>query len=148
MGAPENDVLEQEEELMAVHNITLTATKVTGQNEIAVTGRGGRSLGKGSGKHTFKFKIIDTTGKNVRFHSLRAADDCSTCPPKAGQPNTQIVLGPIDNDPSHGPRTAEFDNKNDNKPEMDVSYEWRFTCDDPAIKVLPFDPIISNGGRV
>ena len=148
MGASENALLEQEEELMGVHNITLTATKVTGKNEIVVTGHGGRSLGKGSGKHTFKFKIIDTTGQNVKFGSLRAADDCSTCPPKAGLPNTQIVLGPVDNNPSHGPRTAEFVDKNDNKPEMDVSYEWQFTCDDPGITVSSFDPIISNGGRV
>lgn len=99
------------------------------------------------GEYQFHFKLDDQTGKNVRFARLTSADDCSTCPPDPTKPNTQIhdVSPP-------GRRTAKFKNRNDNKPPqpqpMDVSYQWEFTCDDSAMTVEPFDPIISNGGKV
>ena len=144
MSAPDA-VLEREEQLMASHNIKLTAT-MNGTNEISITGSGGRTLGKGSGAHIFRFELDDQTTHNVKFASLKAADDCSTCPPDTSKPNTQIDKIRIDN--SGSPRTARFRDKNDNKPAMDVSYEWHFTCDDPGIPVSSFDPIISNGGRV
>lgn len=145
MGGPETAVLEREDRLMANHDIKLTAS-MNGTNKISITGSGGRTLGKGSGAHIFKFELDDQTTHNVKFASLTAADDCSDCPPDTSQPNTQIDHVRIDN--SGRPRTARFRDKNDNKPAMDVSYEWHFKCDDPGIKVSSFDPIISNGGRV
>ena len=145
MGGPDNAVLEQEERLMASHNIRLTAS-MNGTNKISISGSGGRTLGRGSGAHIFKFELDDQTAHNVEFASLTAADDCSTCPPDTSNPNTQIDQVRIEN--SSSPRRARFRDKNDNKPAMDVSYEWHFTCDDPSITVSSFDPIISNGGRV
>ena len=99
--------------------------------------------------HSFKFTIDDQTGKNVRFKTLTSADDCSTCPPDLSKPHTQIPDFDID---PRDPRKAEFTNLNNNQlprqPQpMDVSYQWEFECD-PGFTVAPFDPIISNGGRV
>ena len=119
---------------------------MNGPNKISITGSGGRTLGKGSGAHIFKFELDDETTHNVKFASLTTADNCSTCPPDTSKPNTQIDQVRIDN--SGNRRTARFRDKNDNKPAMDVSYEWHFTCDDPGVTVSSFDPIISNGGRV
>ena len=145
MGAPDDTVLEQETPLMANQDIKLTAS-MNGPNKISITGSGGRTLGKGSGAHIFRFELDDQTTHKVKFASLTAADDCSSCPPDTSKPNTQIDQIRIDN--SGSKRTARFRDKNDNKPAMDVSYEWHFTCDDPNITVSSFDPIISNGGRV
>ena len=133
---------------MTTHDITLTATlNPADPAEIIITGNGGRNLPKGSGSHHFKFELDDKTTKNVKFASLTAADNCSTCPPDTTKPNTQIVDVRTDNSPSSGqPRRAEFKDKNDNKPAMDVSYQWEFTCD-PTMKVSPFDPTIVNGGK-
>ena len=46
-------------------------------------------------------------------------------------------------------RSRGFTDKNNNPAingEMNVSYQWNFTCD-PPFSVLPFDPIIKNGGN-
>ena len=102
-------------------------------------------LPKGSKEHEFKFRLDDRTGKNVRFAALKAADDCSTCPPDPTKPNTQIDNVTIHNTP--GQSRAGFRDRNDNDGEMDVSYQWDFTCPD-GTTVQPFDPIISNGGRM
>ena len=59
------------------------------------------------------------------------------------KPNTQIHsmrIGP-------GQSRAEFWDRNDNEGEMDVSYQWEFTCPD-GTTVQPFDPIIANGGKM
>lgn len=101
-------------------------------------------------RHNFKFELDDRTGKTVKFDTLTAADDCSTCPPDPAKPNTQLVIDRIDNNPPHGRRrTADVTNlNNQTRPRpMDVSYQWTFTCDH-GFTVAPFDPIISNGGRV
>jgi hypothetical protein len=98
-----------------------------------------------SDEHEFKFRLDDQTGKNVRFAGLTSADDCSTCPPDTTKPNTQIHDMHIHNSP--GQSRADFKNRNNNPQPMDVSYQWTFTCD-PGFTVDPFDPIISNGGRV
>jgi len=135
--------------LMPTHHITLTAElNPSNPMEIRVTGNGRRRLPRGSGWHHFKFTLNDRTPHNVEFLSLAAADNCSDCPPPAGSSSGQIVNISMDNNPGHGrPRTAEFEDRNDNKPAMNVSYQWAFRCN-PGMTVLPFDPIISNGGRV
>ena len=98
-------------------------------------------------QHTFKFTLHDNTNKNVGFKGFASADDCSTCPPDSRKPHTQIPDFKI-----HNAHHAEFTNLNNNElpkqPQpMDVSYQWEFDCD-PGFTVAPFDPIISNGGRV
>ncbi len=126
------------------HHITLIADfDPADPNQIIVASK--TRLPKGSKEQEFKFRLDDRTGKNVRFASLTAADDCSTCPPDTTNPNTQIDDVTIHNTP--GQSRAEFRDRNDNKPEMDVSYQWEFTCD-PPFTVQPFDPIIANGGRM
>jgi hypothetical protein len=134
---------------MADHNIPLTATiDPDDPKQIIVTGPvDKKKLDKGSGPHFFKFKLDDKTTKKVKFLSVSAADNCSTCPPDSKKPNTQIDEWEPDNDPPAGkPRKAKFTDWNDNPVEMDVSYLLRFTCNDPSMRVLPFDPIIRNGG--
>jgi hypothetical protein len=128
------------------HHITLVADfEAPGSSRIVVGPK--THLPKGSKEHFFKFKLDDKTNKNVRFARLVSADDCSTCPPDTTKAHDQIDQVSMSN-PGHGqPATAEFRDKNDNTQPFDVSYQWEFTCDAGAT-VLPFDPIISNGGRV
>lgn len=55
----------------------------------------------------------------------------------------------MDIDPKK-PLEASFRDKNDNEAEkgtLIVGYQWNFTCTDKTKKVLPFDPIIANGGK-
>ena len=123
-----------------VHNIQLTANR-TG-NRVTISGNGGASLPKASGAHRFNFDLSDNTGLSVEFSSLDAEDNSSTCPPAPGENSQQIVgvtMGPQ-------PRTASFTDNNNNSGPMDVSYQWNFTCNDPNVRVDPFDPIIRNGG--
>jgi hypothetical protein len=127
------------------HHITLVAELDPADSKKIIV-RPKTFLPKGDGEHQFHFKIDDQTEKNVRFGRLTAADDCSTCPPDPTKRSTQIY----DVDPPGG-RTAKFRNRNNNEPPqpqpMDVSYQWEFTCDSGAT-VEPFDPIISNGGKM
>src|SRR5688572_29150812 len=125
---------------MPIENIQLTANR-TG-NRVTVNGNGARNLSPGSGAHIFQFSLIDATGLNVDFSRLDTQDDSSTCPPASGQNSRQIVainIGPQ-------PRTASFTDNNNNRDPMDVSYQWHFTCNNSAVQVEPFDPIITNGG--
>lgn len=125
---------------MPIQNIQLTANR-TG-NRVTINGNGARNLPKGSGAHNFQFTLVDTTGLNVEFASLDTEDNSSTCPPAPGQNSGQIVgvtMGPQ-------PRSASFTDNNNNRDPMDVTYQWNFTCDDSAVRVDPFDPVIRNGG--
>ena len=123
------------------HRIKLTAQFDPAKpNEIMVTRK--TRLAPRSGEHHFRFTLDDKTNKNVQFASLTSADD-SSCPPDTTKPNTQIHsmrIGP-------GQSRAEFWDRNDNEGEMDVSYQWEFTCPD-GTTVQPFDPIIANGGKM
>jgi hypothetical protein len=123
-----------------VHDIPLAANR--SGNRVTISGQGGASLPKASGAHRFRFTLADPTGLDVEFSSLDTEDNRSTCPPAPGENSTQIVgvtMGPQ-------PRTAAFTDNNDNSGPMDVCYQWHFTCNDPAVQVEPFDPIIRNGG--
>lgn len=120
-------------------SVQLTAT-VAG-DVVTVTGDGTAHLGKNSGSHKFKFSLSCPPGLTVTFASLDTQDNCSTCPPAPGENSQQI-----DRVRMNG-ATAEFTNKNDNQNgPMDVSYQWNFSCTDPSKRVLPFDPVIRNGG--
>jgi len=126
------------------HHITLVADlDQANPNRIIVSAK--THLPPRSGEHEFRFKLDDNTGKSVRFAALTSADNCSTCPPVTTGPNTQIHDIQIHNTP--GQPRAEFKDRNDNPRPMDVSYQWEFDCD-TGFTVEPFDPIISNGGRV
>ena len=121
---------------MPVH-IQLTANR-TG-NRVNIVGDGDRSLAPGSGAEVFDFALADPTGLNVSFSSLDTQDN-GRCPPVAGLNSGQIVGVAI------RPQNASFTDRNSNRDPMDVSYQWNFTCNDPAVRVAPFDPIIKNGG--
>lgn len=118
--------------------IQLTANR-TG-NRVTISGNGAANLPKASGAHVFQFDLVDPTGLNVAFSSLDAQDNISTCPPASGQNSNQIVGVAI------GPQRASFTDNNSNRDPMDISYQWNFTCNDSAVQVEPFDPIIRNGG--
>lgn len=122
------------------HDIQLTATR-TG-NRVTISGNGGADLPKFSGAHRFNFTLIDATNPklDVAFSTLDAADNISTCPPPPGENSDQIVAVRI------APQDASFTDRNDNSGSMNVSYQWNFTCKDPNVRVIPFDPIIRNGG--
>ena len=127
-----------------VHDITLTATR-TG-NKVRISGIGDADLPKGTGAHRFNFTLTGAKELELNFSSLVVEDGGSTCPPKPepGEKSKQIVtmkIGPQ-------PRTAWFIDNNDNSGQMDISYQWNFTCTDTAVQVDPFDPIIRNGGGV
>lgn len=121
-------------------DVILTANRAG--NTVTVTGPGDADLPKASGAHRFRFTLNDTTGLNVEFSGLDTEDNKSTCPPASGQNSGQIVgvtMGPQ-------PRTAAFTDNNNNRDPMDVAYQWHFTCNNPAVTVEPYDPIIRNGG--
>lgn len=124
---------------MPDRDISLTATR--DGSTVNITGDGEANLPAKSGAHRFKFTLNDPTGLNVRFSSLDA-QDAVPCPPAAGENSTQIVGMQI------GPQgdTAAFTDNNNNREPMDVCYQWNFTCNDPDVRVAPFDPIIRNGG--
>ena len=123
-----------------IHNIQLTANR-TGKR-VSISGNGAANLPKATGAHRFRFTLVNSTGLDVEFSGLDTEDNSSTCPPASGQNSAQIVgvtTGPQ-------PRTASFTDNNNNSVPMDISYQWNFTCNDPAVQVEPFDPIIRNGG--
>ena len=124
------------------HRIRLTA-EIDAANVITLTPK--IRLRRKSGGHHFKFVLDDRSGKNVQFAALTHEDNCSTFSPAPKNPGSQIYDEDTHNNDS--PRWAEFKNKNNNTRPMNVSYQWEFTCDSGAT-VLPYDPIISNGGRV
>jgi hypothetical protein len=129
----------QNQQNVTPHTVPLTATIVG--NKVKISGDGSATLPKDTGAHRFDFTVTSPAGTTVQFASLDSEDECSTCPPAAGQNSTQIVAVKIGTD------TASFTNKNNNQDgPIDVSYQWNFTCSDPKLKVEPFDPIIRNGG--
>ena len=133
------DDIAQDQTYVTDHNVPLTATIVG--NKVRISGDGEADLKPNSGGHRFKFTISSPPRLSVEFASLDSEDNCSTCPPAAGENSTQIVAVKIGSD------TAWFtDNNNNSNGPMDVSYQWNFTCDDPKLTVEPFDPIIKNGG--
>jgi hypothetical protein len=119
------------------HSIQLTAT-LSG-NKVSVSGPGGTSLPRKSGQHRFSFTLDDQTGLNVKFLSLYAADDCTTCPPPPGENSQQIHAVNING------TSAAFTDDNRGPP-TSVSYQWNFTCDDQSKLPITYDPIINNGG--
>lgn len=126
---------------MSDHTIDLTAT--AHGNTIKISGNGGAQLPKNSGSHRFKFTLSSPPGLVVRFASLDCEDNCSTCPPAQGDNSTQIRNVNIDPDGLGAKFTDANNNKGGN---LDISYQWNFTCDDPTKTVEPFDPVIKNGG--
>ena len=116
--------------------LQLTAKLVAGRVE--VSGDKTRvKLPKDSGSHTFKFKLDDRTGLNVRFSSL-SADESDSCPPQAGINTDQITGIEIDD------KKASFTDVNAGDA-RNICYAWQFACDD-AGQAPEFDPIIENGG--
>ena len=129
------------------HSIPLT-TSVKG-NVITISGNGDWTLRAGAPAMEFQFTLADTSGANVQFASLDTADNISTCPPTGSGNQSGQVTGITMNNNSPT-KNARF-NDNNNNPAvngpMNVSYQWNFTCDSTHT-VQPFDPIISNGGKV
>lgn len=129
------------------HAIPLT-TSVSG-NVITISGNGDWTLNAGTPATEFRFTLNDTSGANVQFASLDTADNISSCPPTgSGNQSGQIVGITMNN---NGPNKSAHFNDNNNNPSvngpMNVSYQWNFSCDSTHT-VQPFDPIISNGGKL
>lgn len=99
-------------------------------------------LQRNGGACRFKFELTDTTGLGVRFESLDREDCSSTCPPAEGDNSDQIVGVRM-----NGTEAWFTDNNNNKAPDMPVTYQWNFTCNDPQVTVEPFDPTIINGGK-
>ena len=129
------------------HTVALS-TSVDG-NRIAIIGNGGWTVPVGQAATRFNFTLTDTSGANVHFAGLDAADNMTTCPPPGSGNMSGQIVGVTTN--NNGPnKTAGFTDNNSNPSTngpMNVSYQWNFSCD-PSHTVQPFDPIISNGGRV
>jgi hypothetical protein len=126
------------------HEVTLSTT-VNG-TVISISGNGGFSLPTGQAATHCKFALNDTSGANVQFSSLDTQDGIATCPPTgSGNQSGQIHGVTMNNNAS--PRTAQFTDSNNNQGQLNVSYQWNFTCNAPYT-VQPFDPIISNGGKL
>ena len=125
------------------HTVALS-TSVSG-NTITINGAGSFSIPVGQAATHCKFTLTDTSGANVQFDSLDAADNITTCPtPGSGNGSGQIIGITKENNAS--PKKAQFTDNNNNQAPMNVSYQWNFSCDAPYT-VEPFDPIISNGGK-
>lgn len=129
------------------HAIPLTAN--ANGSVITVSGNGDWTLHAGAPATEFQFTLDDRSNANVQFASLDAADNISTCPPVgSGNQSGQIVGVTMNN---NGPNKSARFNDNNSNPSvngpMNVSYQWNFSCN-PGFTVQPFDPIISNGGKV
>jgi hypothetical protein len=125
-------------------NIPLT-TSVHG-NRISINGSGNASLPQNQGATVFNFTLNDTTGGQVRFSSLDAQDNSTSCPPVgSGNQSSQIVGVVIAQDGQSARFTDNNSNLASNGP-LNVSYQWEFTCS-ATFTVGTFDPVISNGGR-
>lgn len=118
-------------------DIQLTATLQNGQ--VVIAGNGGANLPARSGSHRFMFSLNDQTGLGVTFLSLDAADNCTDCPPPSGM-NSQQIHAVNTNGTS-----AAFTDSNSGG-QMQISYQWNFTCNDPSKLPISYDPIINNGG--
>lgn len=125
------------------HDVTLNAT-LSG-NTVTISGTGDFSIPRGQAATHCKFILNDTSGTNVMFDSLDAADNTTTCPGSGtGNQSGQIVGVTTNNNAS--PRTAQFTDNNNNVGNLSIAYAWNFTCDGPYT-VSRFDPVISNGGK-
>ena len=107
-----------------------------------VSGDPAPRLARDSGAHRLKFELTDNTGLGVRFDSLDREDCSSTCPPAKGDNSDQIVGVTM-----NGTNAGFTDNNSNKNADMPVTYQWNFTCNDPQVKVEPFDPTIVNGGK-
>jgi len=129
------------------HSIPLS-TSVNG-SVITISGNGDWTLHAGAPATEFQFSLTDTSGANVQFASLDAADNITTCPPTGSGNQSGQITGVTMNNNSPN-KSARF-NDNNNNPAVNgpinVSYQWNFTCDSTHT-VQPFDPIISNGGKL
>jgi hypothetical protein len=123
------------------------STAVNG-NTISIEGDGNATLAKDRGATSFKFTLTDTSGGQVQFASLDTADNITTCPP-TGSGNKSSQIGGIGMNNNQSPAKAHFTDNNSNLASngpMNVSYQWNFTCS-ASFTVLPFDPMITNGGK-
>lgn len=115
-------------------------------NRITILGSGNATLPQNQGATVFNFTLSDTSGGVVKFSSLDAADNMTSCPPTgSGNQSSQIVGVVIGQDGLSARFTDNNSNLASNGP-LNVSYQWNFTCS-PTFNVQPFDPVISNGGR-
>lgn len=129
-------------------NIQL-GTSVSGTT-ISITGdRNPTTIQENQPATHFNFTLNDTSGANVQFGRLDAQDDTSSCPPTVtGNQSSQIVGVTTNNAPANN-KSARFTDNNNNPAvngELDIIYQWNFTCD-PPYSVLPFDPMITNIGK-
>ena len=130
-------------------DIALTA-KMNGTNKIDIVGPPGPfPLGVDTHAWRFNFTLNDTTGKGVRFTTLDAEDHCSSCPPTVTGNQSSLIVG-VQVEP-HDPTEAHFIDNNNNKAKdgvVNVSFQWHFACNDPAITHIDtYDPVVPNGGR-
>jgi hypothetical protein len=150
LTAPANDV--GEKKTMSSDNkidIALTAT-MDGPNTIRISGPPGPfPLGVDTNAWHFHFKLNDTTGKGVRFTTLDAEDHSEGCPPAVSGNQSGLIVG--DHVDPHDPTEARFVDNNNNKAKVgvvNVSFQWHFACDDPAVTHIDtYDPVVPNGGR-
>jgi hypothetical protein len=127
------------------HDVALTATR--SGNVITIGGTGNFSVPQGQAATHCKFTLTDNSqGGNVQFSSLDTADNLQGCPPVGSGNNSSQIVG-ISMKNNQSPKWAQFTDNNNNSLPMTVSYQWNFTCDAPYT-VSPFDPIISNGGKI
>jgi hypothetical protein len=124
-------------------------TSVSG-NTITITGDNStKPLQTNQAATHFNFTLNDTSGANVKFDSLDAQDNSSSCPPTVTGNQSGQIVGITTNNASPNNKSARFTDNNDNNAAngvLNISYQWNFTCD-PPYSVRPFDPIISNGGK-
>jgi hypothetical protein len=126
-------------------NVNL-GTSVSG-NTITITGNGAINIPAGQQATHINFFLNDTSGGQVQFVSLDAQDNSTSCPPTVnGNQSSQIVGVTMNNAPANN-KSARFTDNNSNQGAMNISYQWNFSCS-ATFNVLPFDPIISNGGRI
>lgn len=128
---------------------TIPLTTSVNGSVISINGDGNWTLNAGTPATEFQFSLTDTSGANVQFASLDTADNINSCPSTgSGNQSGQITGITMNN---NGPNKSARFNDNNNNPAvngpMNVSYQWNFTCD-AGHTVQPFDPIISNGGKL
>lgn len=139
------------EEKMSSDNkidIALTAT-MNGANKIDISGPPGPfPLAKDTGAWLFNFTLDDRTNKGVKFSTLDAEDNSSSCPPAAAGNQSRLIVGEQIIGPDQ--TKARFTDNNNNRAAdgvVNVTFQWHFACNESGITVGTYDPVVPNGGN-
>lgn len=139
----------KEKKMASMNKVDVALTAKLNGKKIDISGPTSfQMLGIDTGAWHFDFTLDDQTSKSVRFTTLDAMDGSKACPASGTGNQSRLIVG--DHVEPNDPKQAHFTDNNNNKAKdgvVDVSFQWNFACNDPAITVGTYDPVVPNGGK-